>query len=49
MPMRKAIERVVELFRGQEGIAEVLAGDERAKYLVDHERSGEVILISHAQ
>ncbi len=39
-------QRVVELFRDVEGIAEVLAGDERARYHVDHPRSGEVILIS---
>jgi len=39
-------QRVVELFRSTEGIAEVLAGDERARYHVDHPRSGEVILIS---
>jgi hypothetical protein len=38
--------RVVELFRGKEGIAEVLAGDERKKYALDHERSGDVVLIS---
>jgi hypothetical protein len=36
----------VELFRRQEGIAEVLAGDERRKYALDHERSGDVILVS---
>ena len=29
-----------------EGIAEVLAGDERKKYGMDHERSGDVIVIS---
>ncbi len=40
------IQNVVQLFRGEEGIAEVLAGSERAKYGLDHERSGEVILIS---
>jgi len=39
-------QQVAELFRGAEGIAEVLAGDERARYHVDHPRSGEVILIS---
>ncbi len=39
-------QRVVELFRSAEGIAEVLAGEERARYHVDHPRSGEVILIS---
>lgn len=38
--------RVAQLFRGAGGIAEVLAGPERAKYHMDHERSGEVILIS---
>jgi predicted AlkP superfamily pyrophosphatase or phosphodiesterase len=38
--------RVAELFRGVEGIAEVLAGDERARYALNHPRSGEVILVS---
>ena len=40
------IQNIVQLFRGEKGIAEVLAGSERAKYGLDHERSGEVILIS---
>ncbi|HEX5105341.1 MAG TPA: nucleotide pyrophosphatase/phosphodiesterase family protein [Pirellulaceae bacterium] len=40
------IQRAAELFRGQTGIAEVLAGNERGKYALDHERSGDVILIS---
>lgn len=40
------IARVMQLFRGTAGIAEVLAGSERAKYHLDHERAGEVILIS---
>lgn len=40
------IGRVVDLFRGREGIAEVLAGEERARYGLDHERSGDVILVS---
>ncbi|MCE9524672.1 MAG: alkaline phosphatase family protein [Planctomycetales bacterium] len=40
------IQNVVQIFRGQEGIAEVLAGRDRAKYGLDHERAGEVILIS---
>ena len=40
------IGKVVDRFRAQEGIAEVLAGGERAKYAMDHERSGEVILVS---
>lgn len=43
-----AVAKVVSLFRGQPGIAEVLAGQERSKYAVDHERSGEVILVSAA-
>jgi predicted AlkP superfamily pyrophosphatase or phosphodiesterase len=40
------ISRVVNLFHGAPGIAEVLAGKEREKYDVHHERAGEVILIS---
>jgi predicted AlkP superfamily pyrophosphatase or phosphodiesterase len=38
---------VVDLFRGQPGIAEVLAGSDRDRYSMNHERSGEVILISN--
>jgi predicted AlkP superfamily pyrophosphatase or phosphodiesterase len=38
--------QVVDLFRDAAGFAEVLAGPERAKYALDHERSGEVVLIS---
>lgn len=40
------IDRVVDLFRRQLGIAEVLAGDERRVYQLDHPRSGEVVLAS---
>jgi predicted AlkP superfamily pyrophosphatase or phosphodiesterase len=40
------IRRVVDLFRGQPGIAEVLSGSDRAKYSIDHERSGDVVLVS---
>ena len=40
------IERVAGLFRGQPGIAEVLTGDQRGRYHLDHPRSGEVILVS---
>jgi predicted AlkP superfamily pyrophosphatase or phosphodiesterase len=40
------VGRVVDLFRGKLGIAEVVAGDERKKYALDHERAGEVVLIS---
>ncbi len=38
--------RVVDLFRGRRGVAEVLAGDERRRYDLDHPRSGEVVLVS---
>jgi len=41
-----AISRVVELFRNQPGIAEVLSGSQRDKYSLSHERAGDVILIS---
>ncbi len=40
------IDRVVQLFRGKPGIAEVLVGPDREKYDLDHPRSGEVILVS---
>jgi len=39
-------ERVAGLFRAQQGIAEVLVGDQRARYHLAHARSGEVILVS---
>lgn len=40
------VEKVAKLFRGQQGFAEVLVGNDRARYELDHPRSGEVILIS---
>ena len=40
------IESVAALFRGRDGIAEVLVGAQREKYDLAHERSGEIILIS---
>jgi len=40
------IDKVAKLFRSQPVIAEVLVGDERAKYGINHERSGEIILVS---
>ena len=40
------ISRVADFFRKQPGIAEVLAGDERKEYSLDHERAGDVVLIS---
>jgi predicted AlkP superfamily pyrophosphatase or phosphodiesterase len=42
------IRRVVDLFRGKPGFAEVLAGSERDKYALSHERSGDVVLVSTA-
>ena len=40
------IAKVKEIFANQAGIAEVLAGAERDKYAMLHERCGDVILIS---
>jgi hypothetical protein len=40
------IEDVVKRFQGQVGIAEVLVGADRKKYGLDHQRAGEVVLIS---
>lgn len=42
----QAIDAVWQVFSGAGGVAEVLVGDQRARYQMDHERSGEVILIS---
>jgi len=42
----RIIARVADLFRGRPGISEVLTPAERARYALDHPRSGEVILIS---
>jgi len=42
----RTIELVAGIFRNQPGIAEVLAGQQRGRYGLDHPRSGEVILIS---
>ena len=43
---RALAARVADLFRREPGIAEVLLGDQLARYGLDHPRSGEVILIS---
>jgi hypothetical protein len=40
------IGRVASVFRGQPGVSEVLTGDERKKYSLDHERAGDVVVIS---
>jgi len=42
----KVAAEVRKLFTGRAGIAEVLVGAEREKYDLDHERSGEVVLVS---
>jgi predicted AlkP superfamily pyrophosphatase or phosphodiesterase len=39
-------EKVAELFRDRPGIDEVLVGGDRARYGLDHPRSGEVILVA---
>lgn len=43
---RAAARRVADLFRRCEGIAEVLLGEDLARYGLDHPRSGEVVLVS---
>ncbi len=43
---KETIAKVAELFRGRQGIAEVLVGDERGCYGLAHPRSGGVVLIS---
>jgi hypothetical protein len=40
------ISRVAQVFTGQRGVSEVLAGEDRRKYAIAHERSGDVIVIS---
>jgi hypothetical protein len=40
------ISRVADLFHKDSPVAEVLAGDDRSRYALSHERSGEVVLIS---
>ncbi len=42
----QTVRRVTELFAGREGIDEVLSGVDRQKYDLDHDRSGDVVLIS---
>jgi predicted AlkP superfamily pyrophosphatase or phosphodiesterase len=41
------VARVAGLFRSDAAVAEVLVGDERAKYHLNHERSGEVVLVAN--
>jgi predicted AlkP superfamily pyrophosphatase or phosphodiesterase len=40
------VAKVVQLFSHQRGIAEVLAGEERSKYDLNHSRSGDAVVIS---
>ncbi|MBE6428028.1 MAG: alkaline phosphatase family protein [Planctomycetaceae bacterium] len=40
------IRKVAQLFEGKEGVAEVLVGADIEKYGLNHERSGDVILMS---
>jgi predicted AlkP superfamily pyrophosphatase or phosphodiesterase len=42
----KVIKRVARLFAKQPGIAQVLTGEDLAEYRLDHERSGDVVLVS---
>ena len=42
------IDRVAELFRDCDGVAEVLTADGQARYEIQHERSGDVVLVSTA-
>jgi hypothetical protein len=45
-PDPKTIKKIVNLFKKQSGIAEVLTGDALAKYGLNHSRSGDVVLVS---
>ncbi len=40
------VRRVVEILAGADGIAEVLAGEARRRYAMDHPRAGEVVVLS---
>ena len=42
----ESIAKAAQVFHGMPGIAEVLVGPDRAKYALDHERSGEIVLVS---
>jgi hypothetical protein len=43
---RETTRRVAELFRGREGIDEVLLDEGKARYGLNHERAGDVVLVS---
>jgi hypothetical protein len=42
----KALEEVRQLFAGAAGVAEVISGDQLGRYNLDHERSGDLIVVS---
>jgi len=44
----ETINKVVQLFESHAGIDEVLAGESRGRYFLEHERSGDVVLVSTA-
>jgi len=40
------VSRVAEVFRGQMGVDEVLVGEDLKKYDLNHERSGDIVVVS---
>jgi len=42
----QVIDAIAQRFAGESGISEVLVGDQRGKYAVNHPRSGDIVLIS---
>ena len=42
----RTAEQVADIFRPLPGVSEVLVGDQRGRFRLDHPRSGEVVLIS---
>ena len=42
------VDRVAELLGGREGVAEVLVGQDLERYGLNHERSGQIVLVSTA-
>lgn len=43
---QQVVRQVADVFRGQPGIAEVLVGEQLARYGLNHERSGDLVLVS---
>jgi predicted AlkP superfamily pyrophosphatase or phosphodiesterase len=44
----ESIKKAAQVFQNMPGIAEVLVGPDRAKYALDHDRAGEIVLVSTA-